>query len=225
MPLVYNHHADPRTPIELERIFRGFSALAVLFCAGLGLLAPEILMVLTTPVYYEAARVVPILTPAVLLAGMYVFAPGLAIVKRTKTIALLNALGAGLNLGGNIVLVPVLGIRGAALSTLVSAGLIFVLYMRHSQRHYPVPHGWAGLGIAAGAVGALSVPTVLGWQLPVPLAAAIGIKLAAFALLALLLVRLRVVQRAEIAWAMGAARQVLARRRMLHAPESTRSGR
>ncbi|HKW09752.1 MAG TPA: polysaccharide biosynthesis C-terminal domain-containing protein, partial [Gemmatimonadaceae bacterium] len=99
--------------------------------------------------------------PAVLLSSMSIFAPGLSIEKRTTTIAIISLSVAALNTVLNFTLVPVLGIRGAALSTLVSASLGFLTYVVLSQRLYHVPHRWGALAFAtiatiiAGGLGSL----------------------------------------------------------------------
>jgi O-antigen/teichoic acid export membrane protein len=155
MPLVYQHHADPSTPRDLSRIFRGFLVLAVPALAGVTLFAREIVTVFTTPAYAAAAVVIPPLAGAALLANMYIFAPGAAITKRTQVIAGVNMGAAALNLCLNLLLIPRLGIGGAALATLLSSGAGFVTYMMIGQRLYHVPHSWNGIGIAAAVAAAV----------------------------------------------------------------------
>jgi len=151
MPLVYTYYDRADTRQQLARIFGYFVAFALLICLGLALFARDILAIFTTPAYYGAATVIPLLAPAVLLAGMYIFAPGLAIEKRTTTIAAISISVAVVNTALNFSLIPILGIRGAALSTLLSASLGFALYMVLSQRLYHVPHRWRLLASAAVA--------------------------------------------------------------------------
>jgi O-antigen/teichoic acid export membrane protein len=150
-PLIYTHYRDPATPPELARIFRYFTALGIGFCLGLSLFAHDILKVIATSAYIDGAIVVPFLAPALLLANMYIFAPGLGIAKRTSWIAAINIGGAAANVVLNYMLVPYLGIRGAALSTLLCNIAIFGATMVASQRFYPVPHDWRRLGLAVAA--------------------------------------------------------------------------
>lgn len=162
-PLVYTHYRAPDTPAQIARLFRWFLALGMGVVAVLSLFAPELIRVFATREYDDAARVVPLLAPAVVASGMYIFAPGLGLAKRTGSIALVTTLGAVLNTGLNVLLVPRLGIAGAAASTLVSALCVFAAYMASSQRHYPVPHRWMQLGTAAlGLAGVLALGARLG---------------------------------------------------------------
>jgi O-antigen/teichoic acid export membrane protein len=177
-PLIYARYRDPATPLALERLFRYFIAAALMFALGLSLFAPEILQVLTTPNYYAGASVVPLLVPALFLANLYVFMPGLGIAKRTAAFAAINLSGAVLNLVLNFLLIPFLGIVGGALGTLITAAAVFAANTIGSQREYPVPHQWGRL---AAAVAAISVLYVVVIQLDLDPVAAIGVKLGALA--------------------------------------------
>lgn len=146
-PLVFTHYRDPETPGQLARLFRYFVAFALLVVMGLSLFASELLLVFTTPAWVAGAAVVPLLAPAVVLSGMYIFAPGLGIAKRTGGIATITIVGAALNTALNVLLVPRLGIAGAALGSFVSALAVFAAYMVASQRFYPVPHRWGRLAL------------------------------------------------------------------------------
>lgn len=156
-PLIYAHHAEADTPRELARIFRSFVALALVTCLALALFAQDILTIMTTPDYVPGAVVVPLLAPALLLSSMYIFAPGLAILKRTAVISVINVCSAALNTVLNFMLIPTMGIAGAATATLVGSVTVFSANMVASQRLYPVPHDWRRLGSAVLVVVLLYV--------------------------------------------------------------------
>ncbi len=141
-PLVYAHHKKESTPSDLARIFRIFCAFSLLLFAFLSLFARQIVGVLVPESYSAAATVVPILVLSVLLSSMYIFAPGLDIEKRTGMIAIINIVAAALNTVLNFAFIPILGIEGAALATLVSFFCAFCFYMWFSQKLYPAPHEW-----------------------------------------------------------------------------------
>jgi len=141
-PLVYSRHEEPEAPVELARIFRYFVALALLACLTLSLFSAELIAILAPPNYGGAASVVPLLAPAMVLAGMYVFAPGLALGRRSGVIAAINLGGAAGIAAMNLLLVPVLGIVGAAAANLFGSALLFVAYVVCGQRVYPIPYPW-----------------------------------------------------------------------------------
>jgi len=148
MPLVYQHYREPATPRNLSRIFRYFVAGALLMTLGLSLFSRELLTLLTPPAYYGAWAVIPLLVPATVLSGMAIFAPGLSIAKRTGLIAFINIGGAILNTLLNLTLIPLFGIQGAALATLLSTASVFGAFLYFSQKTYPVPHAWRPLALA-----------------------------------------------------------------------------
>jgi len=141
-PLVYTYYRNPETPGQLAAIFRYFIFLALLVCAGISIFAGDILRLMTTSGYYAAASVVVFLAPAVLLAQMYIFAPGIGIAKKTHLMVWINLGGLVSSITLNWLLIPIFGIDGAGLSTLLSYVLVLAAYMYFSQRYYPVPHDW-----------------------------------------------------------------------------------
>jgi O-antigen/teichoic acid export membrane protein len=155
-PLILARHEETTTRDELARIFRLFSALALIAFLAVSLFADSEVRVLASAAYARADILVPYLFMSALLFGVYIFAPGLTIVKRTGTFALISVSAGLLNLGLALALVPPLGIRGAGLATAASSAWFFVLTMLFSQRHYEVGHDWPRLGSAlAVAIGLL----------------------------------------------------------------------
>jgi len=144
-PLILAGKDDPATPGDIARIMRVFWAMALSSFVALSLLATPMLRILAAGPYQSASNVVPFLVIASLFSGMYFFAPGLAIAKKTVTMAKLTAFSGVANLLLAIVLVPPLGIVGAGIATAATSLLWFVLLMRQSQRYYRVPHRWPPL--------------------------------------------------------------------------------
>jgi len=155
-PLILARHKEPTTRDELVRIFRLFSAVALIAFLVVSLFADTEVRILASAAYARADILVPYLFMSALLFGVYIFAPGLTIVKRTGTFALISVSAGLLNLGLALVLVPPLGIQGAGFATVASSAWFFVLTMFFSQRHYAVGHDWMRLGAAlAVAIGVL----------------------------------------------------------------------
>lgn len=164
-PLVYTYYREADTPRQLARIFRFFLVFALMVFLGLSLFTIEILRIMTTPPFYGSAVVVVYLVPALLLANMYIFAPGIGIAKRTHYLVWINIGGALLNVALNYALIPILGIVGAALATMLNYLTVFTVYMVLSQRLYPVPHRWQT--ISAAVLIAVFIAVLLPqWSLP-----------------------------------------------------------
>lgn len=163
LPQVLRHHDQENTPKDLARVFRLFCALALTITVAISSFGDELIRILTPPAYYRAEEVVPFVVAAAFLAGMFMFAPGLSIARRTRTYATATVAGGVANLVLALALVKPLGIQGAALAFLVTEAATFGTLMVLSQRHYPVPHQWRRLLVGA-AMGALL--TFAGWRLP-----------------------------------------------------------
>ncbi len=141
-PLVTKYQLEPETPLQLAGILRYFLALALPLNLALCIYARELVLLLTPPPYHAAFTLIPLLATSALLAGMYVFAPGLWLAKKTGLTMKINLFTALLNIVLTIALVRTMGLAGAAIGTLLSAIAAFSLYMFFNQKYYPIPVKW-----------------------------------------------------------------------------------
>lgn len=192
-PLVLSRHAREETPMELARAFRYFLIPGLAMFAAVSALAPEILALLATPEYLGGAKVVPLLVPAVLLSGMYIFAPGMNIRKRTGIFAIITIAGGLANVALAVALVPWLGIVGAGVALLASSAGTFAAQMAVSQRLYRTPHEWGRIAgaaaIVAGTVAATAVLSPEGVGSPAAVLAKVAAAVAAVGAAAACLLR------------------------------------
>ena len=137
-PLIYRHYREDETPREIAAIFSQVITIAAFCLIFLSLFSRELITIFATQSYLTSAPLIPILAAAALIYQLYVFAPGLAIAKKTSTIALISVATAILNTVGNLALIPLFGLVGAASASLASAILLFSMYVRYSQRHYRI---------------------------------------------------------------------------------------
>jgi O-antigen/teichoic acid export membrane protein len=93
--------------------------------------------------YWQGTEIVPWILLAYVFTGAYVvFVVGVYLEKKTKYLPFISGAGALLNIGANFILIPKIGILGAAISTLLSyivmaGGMYFA-----SQRFYRVEYEW-----------------------------------------------------------------------------------
>ncbi|HEV2865650.1 MAG TPA: lipopolysaccharide biosynthesis protein [Allosphingosinicella sp.] len=160
-PLITLHHADPETPAALGRVFQAFCAVAVAVCLLLGLFAAEAVGWLRSSGYGAAGPLVLVLAPAVLLAEMYIFAPGFWIAKRTGLQAAVCAAAAAFALASAYLLIRAFGLTGAAAASLASSGVFFTLWWAVAARFYSVPVRWGRLAIYTGLAGAAGAAALL----------------------------------------------------------------
>jgi O-antigen/teichoic acid export membrane protein len=124
--------------------------------ATLTVFTPELLSVLTPERYHAAATMVGYTVMTAVASGACsIAALGVTLAKKPAFIAWVAAIGAAVAVLLNVLLVPRLGITGAALSSLLaqwaSAGLLFAL----SQRHYFIAYRWRQAFIILLVTGAL----------------------------------------------------------------------
>ncbi len=147
-PLIYSRYQEVYAPAEIARIFRLFVFFALLVFVAISLFAREILMVLTAPAYHSAYVFVPFLVADQFLSGMYVFAPGLGIAKKTKYMAVINVCGAVFSVLITILLIYGMGLLGAAVAAVSKSLLMFIVQMKYSQKYYHVPHHYIKLALS-----------------------------------------------------------------------------
>ncbi len=208
IPLVYTHYREPETPANIARIFHWFIALSLMICFAVGLFAKEALWVLTTSAYYEAAKIVIILAPSILLWRMSVFVPGISISKKTYWEVVISFSAAILNFTLNYTLIPLLGIVGSASAMLVSSLCYFLAYLIVGQRFYSIPYKWKPLII--GLIIA-SILGVSGSQINISIIADLVIKTTLLLFFLWVVITLGLIQQTEISRAYGMTKLWLVR--------------
>ncbi|NQE44790.1 putative flippase AglR, partial [ANME-1 cluster archaeon GoMg2] len=114
-----NRMVELKTYLKYSLKFYLMFAIPSLF--GLTVLSKSLLATLTTSEFLSAYLVVPIVALGVILfSGSVIFLNILMLLKRTKAIGLTYGVTALINLILNIFLVPLIGILGAAISTLMT---------------------------------------------------------------------------------------------------------
>lgn len=123
-------------------------ALVIIF-AGLLLIvfSKEIILLMTSKEFYAAAVVVPPVALGCILDGLYVVAvTPVFYMAKTKMLPLFTGIAASINIGLNFLLIPKLGMMGAAYATLIAFALRLVLVVIYAQRAYPIPYEFHKIG-------------------------------------------------------------------------------
>lgn len=114
----------------------------ILCWAGLAisLFSREILYLFSSnPAYYSAYIYIPLITLAVCFYGIQnFFVIGLHYAKKTQNIAVIVLLAMFVSIGSNMVLIPRIGLWGAAISFVVASLVMLLLNFFRSQKYYPV---------------------------------------------------------------------------------------
>jgi O-antigen/teichoic acid export membrane protein len=142
--------AGRESPLMKERLgalaeLSGNIILAALGVAlGVALVGREVLMVLAGPEFAGAAKLILILVGAELLYVFYtVFNRAIFFHRESvRYIPLLSWTALGVNLAGNVILIPIYGVTGAAMATVFSQAALAALTLRVANWRMRVPYRW-----------------------------------------------------------------------------------
>lgn len=118
---IWENHGREKTEKFLSSVFDYYLMLAIPAIILFSFFGDDIMILMASAKYEQARGLFPYLvTPLILHGAITIYTAGLYIHKKTMTVLYLT-LGAGvLNILLNILLIPIMGIEGAALATLVS---------------------------------------------------------------------------------------------------------
>jgi O-antigen/teichoic acid export membrane protein len=166
-PLILTYYRESSTPAEIAKIFRIFSTFALCFLLFLGIYAREIVALTTAPGYHQAYQCIFPLALMMIFYAFDVFSPGIEISKKTRIRAILCVMGAVLNIGLNYLLIPLLGIAGASIASMLAALAVLIGSISVSQKLYFVPYAFgksaAALVIVCGVVLSFEINP---WDIP-----------------------------------------------------------
>ena len=118
-----------------------FLFVEIFLALGISVLIKDILIIISDPAYHSAYKVVPLILMSYILWGGYFHVQvGILLKKKTKNIAYIVTVSALSNLAMNYLLIPRIGMWGAALATLASFAIMFILNYLISIRIYYVKY-------------------------------------------------------------------------------------
>ena len=160
VPFFYEQGETPAGP----RILRAATTLSAIglcvLAAAVGLLAPELVVLLGGDRWgaaaRDAAKVTVVVAYASTLYGVYyMVVSAIFLVRRTALLPVLTILAGAVNVGLNVALIPRIGIMGAAWATLGGYAVLAVVTTWYARRVYPLRLDGARLLLVFTATGAL----------------------------------------------------------------------
>jgi O-antigen/teichoic acid export membrane protein len=217
-PLFFATADDPSAPKRLARATTYLFAATTLCSLATGLSVRPFLRLTAAPEFRGAAGVVPLICLAYLIAGVAsCLGNGLVVSKRVGLLSAYAVAAAAANLVLNGLLIPRLGMYGAALATVLAFSIQLVGILRSLARHYPVGLEWSRLGWLAIAGWA---PLLASCALPsLPLGADLGVRAGLFAVFPAVVLLARLPRPEELA----AIRERLVAFGVIRPPEGVRA--
>lgn len=145
-PFFLNNAKDPNAKALFAKILTLFTGGASVVLIMLTFTIQDIIKIplpfkgyIIGPGYWSGVVIVPIVLFAYMFLGIYTnLIAGVYIEKKTKYLPLITGLGAVLNIASAFLLIPIWGITGGAVSTLISYIAMAVYMYIVSQKFYPV---------------------------------------------------------------------------------------
>jgi len=139
-PLMYSIARRDDAARVYQLVFRWFHLILLFATYGLSLASINLLYVFFPPDYRSTAPVIPIVAVSIMFSGVYnFFNVGVSIRRKTWFAVLFTTLAALVNVGLNIVLIPLYRAMGAAVSTLIAYALLALIAYIVNQRIYRIP--------------------------------------------------------------------------------------
>jgi O-antigen/teichoic acid export membrane protein len=123
----------------LEVLLQYYLMVAIPLIFTISYFSEDIIRILASAKYVEVASIVPlIIAPVILYGANGIFSAGLIIHKKTKTMMYAALSSALLNVALNLLLIPTMGLKGAALATMFSYSVLILTLAHYSFKLLPL---------------------------------------------------------------------------------------
>ncbi len=144
-PFFLHNAREPNAKEMFAKVLTYFTIFGSLILVALSLFITEFAKIqisgysLIGTLYWGGLYIVPIILFSYLINGMYIiFSAGIYIEEKSIYVPLVTGIGAATNVAVNFSLIPILGITGAALATLVSYVVMAAGYFIVTQKFYNI---------------------------------------------------------------------------------------
>lgn len=144
IPAISSKYYDENNISVLDSIYKYsikyYLIIAIPSMFGISLLSKSLLNILSTSEIAEHGYLItPLVALSALIVGLYViFVQIIVLEKKTHITGVIWIIAAVVNIGLNIILVPMIGIIGAAVTTLLAYTIAFVLTVYYSRKYYTI---------------------------------------------------------------------------------------
>lgn len=155
-PLAYSITDDEEARNAYAAVVTWFVVVMAFTITSIWLVAPWIVTIFAAPKFFDAYKAIgPLVAGTALYAIYMVLLVVLGRTGRTEFNFPATLVGVVANIALNLILVPIWGIVGAAISLGVSYAIVLILMYIFTQRLFPVPYQWVRLLKVVGATAVL----------------------------------------------------------------------
>ncbi|GAE07319.1 hypothetical protein JCM10914_3542 [Paenibacillus sp. JCM 10914] len=142
-PFKYKVYNEPDGAARIGKMFRMYNFIGWFCVLGLSLFADIAIKLVATAEYQAADYLVPIIAFSYFLSGAIIFySLGLHIANKMKLYSSIIVFASLVNLGVNLILIPIMGIYGAAISTVIAYIAANGVFYYFGSKYYALGFGW-----------------------------------------------------------------------------------
>lgn len=143
-PFFFSKAEDKSAPGLFATVMHYFNILSIIILVGVSLNLELVgTIFLRSQQYRDALWIVPFLLVAKLLYGIYLnLTVWFKLTDKTQYGTVFSLIGAVITIGGNILLIPVLGYFGCALASIACYLVMAVICYYYGQKYYPIPYNF-----------------------------------------------------------------------------------
>lgn len=143
-PLRYKISERSDAPEVYRRLTTSYALAAGSLTVVVSVFAREIVALISPASYAPAATIVPLITFGYALNGLYILmVTGMGVAKKTGPMLWVVGGAAVANVGINVILIPVWGMKAAAVTTVLANLIMVVGGWFYSQRVYAIHYDWS----------------------------------------------------------------------------------
>ena len=143
-PFFFSSAKDKTAPSLFAQVMHYFTVFSILILVGVSVNVDLLGRIfLRNPAYWDALYVVPFLLLAKLLYGIYInLSIWFKLTDKTYFGTITSAIGAGVTLVGNFLLVPTMGYLGSAVASIACFLVMCLVCYYYGKKYYPIPYNF-----------------------------------------------------------------------------------
>ncbi len=140
MPVAYKYYKTEGDKRFYSKLMTYLAFILIWAALFLSLTGKELIEIFSSsPDYYPAYKVVPLINLSYVFFGLsMVSSLGMYLTGNTKAVAYINLIAAILNIALNFILIPKIGMMGAAINTLIAFIVLVVFTYKISNKYYEI---------------------------------------------------------------------------------------
>lgn len=158
LPYAFSVAKEPAAYQLYAKVLRAYARLSCLIAIALVLVGRELVLVFAGPAYLDARWLLGTVLASAVIGGLpYIFNIGLLLAEKTRYYGLAVLLSSLVTVAGSFAFIPLWGLAGAPVATLLGAITMAGAVLWFSQRIRPMPYDFASLAASVAVVIGLAL--------------------------------------------------------------------